>query len=199
MTVLLIILVIILFLILLFLFSDLSFVFLYNNEFSFKIKFLFLNISAETIMKFSKKREQENRLEEARKTNEKKFKKHKKTPSDIIDVISYISGVVKSILGEFVRYAKLKFCKVKISIGTDDAATTALSYGFISSGIYTALEFLDSFLAVKKQYKNIGVVANFTSTDCHIDLKIILKLKIIHLVLAALHILPSLSRTEKGK
>ncbi len=174
---------------------DLSLVFEYKEEFKFKIKIFCFTLSGEKIIKLAEAREENSDKTQPPQKLTNNSKK-KKTPSDILDLISYISGIIRAVLGEFVRYARLKLGDVKISIGTEDPASTALIYGVVSSGLYTALEFLDSFMTVKKNYKNIGVVPDFTSDECRIRLKVILKLKIIHLLFAALHILPTLA---KGK
>ena len=129
----------------------------------------------------------------------KSVSKQKKSPSDVIDAVGYIIGVIGAILGEFIKYARIKVVRIKISIGTDDCAETAMLYGAISSALYSLLEFFDSFLFVKKSYRNIGVFPDFTSDRCRVDMKLVLKIKIIHLLLILVGILPTLAKAKKGK
>lgn len=195
---------IILFLILfalLFLLLDISLVFSYKEKFNFNVRIFCFSISGSKIIEIVESREKNKDskpIKPVENSNESRRKK-KKSPSDIIELIVYIAELIKAILGEFCNYARLKLCRVKVSIATEDAAQTALIYGAASSAIYTALEFLDSFMTVKKNYKNIGVAPDFTADECRIDFKVVLKLKIIHLILAFINISPLLASAKKGK
>ncbi len=183
------------------LFADISLVFVYKDEFNFKIKLGCFSISGKKIIDIIESREKnkDNSQVNTEETHQIKKQRKKKSPSDIVDLVSYITDLIKAILGQFCKYAKLKLCRVKISIATEDAAETALIYGAASSALYTALEFFDSFITIKKNYKNIGIAPDFSSEECRIDLKVILKVKIIHLLLAFIGISPVLASAKKGK
>ena len=140
------------------------------------MKFLFISFDADTLAnRFGNKGTNENtELEKPSNLNKKK-----KSPQDILDLVFYIIELIKAILGELVRYARLNFCKIKISIGCDEADKTAILYGTVSSLLYTALEFIDTIITTKKNYINIGVVPDFTSSECSADIKVIIKIRII--------------------
>lgn len=199
MTVLYILLAVILLVVLLLL-LDISLVFSYKEKFEFKVKILFISLSGSKILDIVESKEDNRELKDKKPQEiaEERPKK-KKTPSDIIDLVTYIVGIIKAVLGEFARYARLKICTVKVSIGSEDCAHTALLYGVVSSALYTVLEFLDSLITVKKNYKKIGIAPDFTSEECRVEMKIILRFKILHLLLAFIHILPSLARAKKGR
>ena len=176
--------------------TDLCFVFEYQEKFSFRVRVWFISVKGEKLLSLFGSENETNMPQEPPASA---TPKQKRSPSDIIELISFIIDFIKSALGEFARYAKLKLCKIKILIATDDPAQTAVVYGVASTALYTALEFFDSFLNVKKSYKSIGVAPDFTSNECKLDMKIILKFKIIYLLLAFVHLLPKLAEAKKGK
>lgn len=195
-----IILYILLFLVLLvaaLLFVDLSFVFELKEEFSFKVKVLFLTLDAEKIAKLIPSDKKDSNVPQ--KTENLKKKHKKKSFSDIIDTLIDVLDLVKAIFKEFLRYAKLKVSFLDLKIATEDAANTALLYGAASTAVYTAMEFLDSFITLKKSYKKIAVYPDFAGTETKVSLKIIISIKPIHVLLAAMHLLPSLAEKQKGK
>lgn len=195
----LIIILVIILLVALVLLADVSLVFSFKDKLSFKIGILCFYISGERIIRIVEAREENKELVEEKPESVSKKEKKKLSPSEIISLASYVLDLIKAVLGEFTRYARLKLCRIKISIGTDDPAQTALIYGTVSSALYTVFEFLDSFMTVKKNYKHIGVAPDFTSDECKFDFKVILKIKIIHLLLAFIHVSPILAQAKKGK
>lgn len=186
-------------LILLLLFLDISLIFSYKEKFSFTVKFGIVSLSGSKIVEMIESSEKDKSKNQSLQANKKAASKKKKTPSDIIDTVTYVIDLIGAILGEFTSYARIKFARVKIAIGCEDCAETALIYGAVSSALYSVLEILDSFITVKKNYKHIGVYPDFTSDSCRADIKIILKLKILHLLLAFVHLLPKLAEAKKGK
>ena len=188
----------ILLLIALVLFLNVSFVFELKEEFSFKIRVLFVTLKGDTIVKLAEGRTKEDSSKEETNTPKSKIKKPRGI-SDTIESISAIIDLIKAIFGEFIRYARLKVCYVDVKIATDDAAHTALIYGAASSAIYLALEFLDTLVTLKKNYKKVSVYPDFTTDKTEAKLKIILKIKPIHVIFAAVHLLPVLADKKKGK
>lgn len=178
------------------LFLNVSFVFELKEEFDFKVKILFITLNAEKIANLFSSDKKEKKIEE--KTESIK-KKRKKTVSEIIDTIVDVIDLVKAVFGEFTRYARLKLAYLDLKVATEDAAKTALVYGTLSGAVYSALEFLDSFLNVKKNYQKISVYPDFSDTKTKVSLKIIISIKPIHVLLAAMHLLPMLAEKQKGK
>lgn len=179
--------------------QDVSLVFSYKDNFDLIFKLSFISIKGNKIIELVESSDKDESKKAEILKNKTAVYKKKKSPTDIIDTVTYILDLIGEIFGEFSRYARLKLTKIKISISTDSCAETALIYGFASSVLYTALEVLDSYISVKRSYKNIGIYPDFLSNESKIDLKIILKIKIIHLLLAFIHVLPSISGVKKGK
>ncbi|MBE6651595.1 MAG: DUF2953 domain-containing protein [Ruminococcaceae bacterium] len=196
MTVVLIVLGVIILLITAILLTNVSIVAGYGDKFYFKLKIFIFNINLEKLAdKFGGDGEEPSvKLPEELKDGKKK----KLTPSDIIDLISFVGSLIRAVLGEFFTYARLKICNIRIAVGSEDAAKTALLYGTLSSALYTAIEFLDSLMTVKKNYKHIGIEPDFTLDSCRVKFKIVLKIKIIHLLLAFIHLVPILA-SGKGR
>lgn len=178
---------------------DISLVFTYKEKLGFTLKLGFISLSGSKIIELAESSESNETKKQELIENKRSVVKKKKSPSDVIDTVSYIIDLIGAVLGEFTRYARIKFSRVKIGIGSESSAETALIYGFVSSALYSALEVLDSFLTVKKNYKDIGVYPDFTSEVCKIDIKIVLKIKIIRLLFALIHLLPNLAGAKKGK
>lgn len=196
MTVFLIILGIIILLITAILITNVSLVVGYEDKFYFRLKIFFFTIN---LSKLADKLEGQGEEPSVKLPEElKSGKKKKLTPSDIIELISFVAELIRAVLGEFFRYARLKICNIRIAVGSEDAAKTAMLYVTLSSALYTVIEFFDSLMTVKKNYKNIGIEPDFTLDSCRIKFKIVLKIKIIHLLLAFIHILPILA-SGKGR
>lgn len=177
--------------ILLLLFSDVSLVLTYNTEFSFRIRYLFVSLDAEKIAKLSSSKKDTSHEDVT------ELKKKHKSLSNLFDLLLYIVDLIKAVLGQLVKYARIKICRINVSVATDDAAKTALLFGAVSGAIYSILEFFDTFLLLKKNYKKISVNPDFSSENSSADIKIILKIKPIHALLALLHLAPVLVKERK--
>ena len=180
------------------LFSNVSFIFDLKEEFVFKIRVLCFTVKGDKIAKLAEGRTKGESRDNESSTPKAKIKKPRGIP-EVIESISSVIDLIKAIFGEFIRYARVKVCYVDVKIATDDAAHTALVYGAASSAVYLALEFLDTVVTMKKNYKKISVYPDFASDKTEAKLKIILKIKPIHVILAALNVLPLLAEKKKGK
>ncbi|MBQ7897407.1 MAG: DUF2953 domain-containing protein [Clostridia bacterium] len=174
-----------------------SFIFELKEEFSFKVKVLFITLNADRIAKLIPSDKKEAKIPE--KTEALKKKHKKKSFSDIIETLAEVVDLVKAIFKELLRYARLKVCYLDMKLATEDAANTALLYGAVSSAVYAAVEFLDNFITLKKSYKKIAVYPDFAGTETKVNFKIVISIKPIHVLLAAMHVLPVLAEKQKGK
>lgn len=135
-----------------------------------------------------------------KKENEQKpkAKKRRRTPEEMIDVLSRLVKLFKAVLNEFRHYVKLKICNISVKVATDDAAKTARLYGTASGAVAGLVELLSHFMTVKKREDNIKVFPDFTSEECEIYFKIVLTTKPIYLLLAVSHLLPLVYK-KKGR
>lgn len=177
------------------LFLNFSLVFELNETFSFKMKVFIFNFNAEKFISLFTSEKKEQKINE----QVKEIKKKKKTTlPELLDVVLDVFNLVRLLLAEIIKYARLKLCYIDVKVATDDAAETALIYGSVSGAIYSAVELLDAFLNVKKNYKKINIYPSFSETKPKIKLKIILSVKPIHVIFTAMHVLPKIAKKQKG-
>ena len=174
------------------LFLDVSFVFELKDDVKIRLKILFLSFDAEKLIaRFSEK-------EKLPEENEKPKKKTKPSLETVILRIKYIARLIRAIVQEFCRYARLKICYAYIKVATDDAAETAKAYALISGAVYSLVEFLSYNLKSAKNYEKIKIFPDFTTSEIQARMKIVLKIKPIHVLFAAMHILPQAQKRKVG-
>ncbi len=146
--------------------------------------------------KIKKRAEKKKRKEEAKqyKNLKKKQKKESKqhsqetkstkkhlSPADVLEIIDLIRELSKTFFARFGKRLKLKLTRIHITVGGEDAASTALTYGAIAGGVSCLCGFLDSILTVKpKAEKDINVSADFTSESISVDISITASLRVWH-------------------
>lgn len=176
------------------LFIDISVTVLWNKDLDLKVKVFMFPLNLEKILT---KSAEDKPNKEALDTAKKK-KRRKKSAEEILNLISYIFRLISLSFAEFKRYARITISRLKISVSASSPDETAMLYGTVSSALYTLVELLSSSFNVKRNYKSIGVVSDFLSEECKLDLKVIIKLKPIHLILALVHVMSGLAQ-KKGK
>ncbi len=92
---------------------------------------------------------------------------------DLRDKLSAILALVK----EFYRVAKgklsLRAVHMNISVGSDNAATTALVWGGVSAGATLILDWLDeNFVNINYDKSDISIRPNFTGTETTADVNL---------------------------
>ena len=127
------------------------------------------------------------KAEERSKKSEKRKKKKdsesesstKKTPAEILDIITLVIRLLKTVTAKFLKYMHLKLTRIKIKLGTGDAATTAIAYGAVTQSINLLLPILEDIkqLSLPKKSDEIDVIADFTAEESEIDLKISFSLR----------------------
>ncbi len=121
----------------------------------------------------------EKKQRKAAKTNKKKTEKkqkkqiQQKEKAPLTEVIPEITRLVKYLLGKFLGHLRIDITKIYISVGSDNAATTAIMYGIINQAAAALLDILSAITNVKKDRKSeISVVADFTSDKIKTDINI---------------------------
>lgn len=144
-----------------------------------------------------KKKEDKKRAKKAEKKKEKaekkqaiakgEVKKEKKTPGEILDIVSLVCDLVKKVVSRFFGHLRIKLTRIKIKIGTGDAAATALTYGAVTQGINLLFPLLDGMKQVKfPKGDNIDITPDFTAEESEIDICISFSLRVWHLFHVAL-------------
>lgn len=181
----------------------------YNGEVALSVRVLFIKIGilpskekkrkrsmskkqAQKLTDKLKAKEEKKRAKKAQKKKAKeqkkadiasgKVKKEKKTPAEILDIVSLVTGLVKQVIGKFFGHLRIKVARIRMKIGTGDAATTALTYGAVTQAINVLFPLLDSVRTLSlPTVKDIDIQADFTCEETEIDIKISFALRVWHL------------------
>ena len=181
----------------------------YNGEVALSVRVLFIKIGilpskekkrkksmskkqAEKLKAKLEAKEAKKRAKKAQKKKEKqqkkadiasgKIKKEKKSPGEILDIVSLVSNLVKQVIGKFFSHLRIKVVRIRMKIATGDAAATALTYGAVSQSINVLLPLLDQIKTVSfPTARNIDISADFTSEESEIDIKLSFSLRVWHI------------------
>ena len=176
-------------LIVLALFVNVNLILTLSSEPKFKVRILFFTFDMKRLAdRFSKDGESEAENGEIQENAPKK--RSKLTFERIKKLIERFVELVKAVTHEFCRYVRVKICYVWIKIATDDAADTARAYAKVSAVVWTLLEFLSCNMKVKRCDKKVAVFPDFLSNESQMDIKLVLRIKPIHMISAAMHLLP---------
>lgn len=114
----------------------------------------------------------------SKKKKQKKDKKGKpdkeEEAPDLISIVSIVTSFVKSFLKVFAGSVRLKFSRLKIVVASEDAATTAITYGAVTQGINVLFPLLEGIKNVKKlpPKKELSVRADFLSDTPSVDIDV---------------------------
>ncbi len=112
---------------------------------------------------------------EAKKPAERKAKAPAK-PAEKIPLgekIDIVLALVKKLCKKLCRHLRLDVSHIVITIGADDAASAALTYGIVSQSVAYLLAFLDAHLNIRKKRRGeIAVRCDFTAARTACDIRI---------------------------
>lgn len=138
-------------------------------------------------MEKAEKKERKKRLKEEKKllkpskAKEKppsKIKEIFRHPTDIPAFITDIYDILSILLSKFTKRLKIRILNCSISLGSDNAAKTAILYGSVCAGINALITALVQFTKYNENDNdNIAVTPDFTSekTECDIHLQVSLR------------------------
>lgn len=112
---------------------------------------------------------------EAKKPAERKAKAPAKPAEKIplSEKIDIVLALVKKLCKKLCRHLRLDVSHIVITIGADDAASTAITYGIVSQSVAYLLAFLDAHLNIRKKRRGeIAVRCDFTAARTACDIRI---------------------------
>ena len=120
-----------------------------------------------------KAKKEEKRLKKEAKKKAKTAAKAKKRMSitKILDILSLVIGIVQKLNEKFIKHLRIKIARIKIKIGTGDAANTAIAYGAVTQSInvlFPLLEGIKNFKLPKGD--EIDVCADFTAEESEMEI-----------------------------
>jgi hypothetical protein len=136
--------------------------------------------------KLEKKRDKEEEKQSAKKAADKSQEK-KKTPAEILDIIHLVCKLVTKVVGKFFKHLRIKLARINIKIATEDAATTAITYGAVTQAINVLFPLLDNIRTFKfPQNRDINIYADFCSDEAEIDIRIDFAIRVWHVLHVAI-------------
>lgn len=155
-------------------------IFDYKDDVIFKVKYMFLPLvtipatkpkkQKSPKKKKSKKKTEGEAAEENpkdEKTEEKKPKK-KMSLEDIFEVLKLALDSLGKPLKRILKRTIFAHLALRISVGGEDAAKTAIKFGLVNLAVGNALGWLDTFFTLKKP-DDINITADFQSEETKID------------------------------
>ena len=112
---------------------------------------------------------------EAKKPAERKAKAPAKQAEKIPlgEKIDIVLALVKKLCKKLCRHLRLDVSHIVITIGADDAASAAITYGIVSQSVAYLLAFLDAHLNIRKKLRGeIAVRCDFTAARTACDIRI---------------------------
>lgn len=109
--------------------------------------------------------------------------KKKKGLGEILDLVYLLLDALKPFGRSFGKHFEVEAVKLRITVGSEDAAKTAMLYGILVQMVAYGLELLSARTNLRIKKKNRGdilVDADFTSEQIAADLHLIFKLRVWH-------------------
>lgn len=155
----------------------------FDNELTLKLRYLFLIFTivpakekkAKKKNKSTKENKSEKKPEKEKKNSKIKDIISKKGISGLIDIVKEIASIATGTLADLFKHIVISKLYIDISVSDDDAAQTAINYGYICSGLYPSLGIILAQIShCKKQVINVypDFDGNETKIDCEIRLHI---------------------------
>lgn len=156
-------------------------IFDYKDDLILTVKYLFIpimKIPADKPKKPKKPKKSAKKNDKA-ENSEKTEEKPKKKPAlaDILEVAKLAVNSVGKPLKKIIKRTIIAHLSLNISVGGEDAAKTAISFGAANFAVGSALGWLDTFFTLKKP-DDINITADFaseeTKIDCYCEIKLVL-------------------------
>ena len=131
---------------------------------------------------YSYKKRKKSLQKKPKKVKKKKEKVNVNEKPSITEAIPTIAEIVKYLLKKFFGHLRIDVTEIKITVGTDDAAKTAIMFGIVNQAAAALFDLLSTITNVKKNRKNeIAVYADFASEKTVININLGFSLRIWHL------------------
>lgn len=154
------------------------------------------------------------RMRKADKIEEKKLKKQAKAndtektekseqkskPRDIKGLLDMLIDVLKILLDKFPRYLKTKVDRLVIGVASDDAATTALTYGAVVQSVQYIITLLENKAGLYAGKKScVSVYPDFTCDKWNAEIDITLSIRIWQVISIGISLLLWYVKRRVGK
>lgn len=159
-------------------------IFDYKDDLILTVKYLFITIMKIPADKPKKEKKPKKAKKSSKKTTEpenpektEEKPKKKLALADILEVAKLAVNSVGKPLKKIIKRTIIAHLSLNISVGGEDAAKTAISFGATNFAVGSALGWLDTFFTLKKP-DDINITADFaseeTKIDCYCEIKLVL-------------------------
>ena len=128
--------------------------------------------------------------EKKKRKAQKKESGEKKSVGDIISTVKLVSVLAVTVIEKFFKHLRIRIARIRITVASEDAATTAIAYGAVTQSLNILLPALESVKNFEKLKKaDIAVNCDFASTEPEIDIKLGFSIRVwqvFHIALSAL-------------
>lgn len=149
-----------------------------NEDLKLILKILFFKF---TLIPMSDKKSKKKVKPKSKQPVPSKLKKKKKlTFNDVTDLISTVKQIVEKVLYYFDKYLKIDITEFRIKVASEDAASTAIIYGFVSQGVAYVMEIIrQNVKTLRVKYRDsVLVVTDFVSEKAEARIDMTFKLRI---------------------
>lgn len=167
--------------------SDIKVRMAYDEKFTLIVQFMFIKVNVTKLMEKFKKKPKEEKPKKEKKPEEKTKKLFDNTNQMIALAKKALSGITKTIVFEDID--------IKLSIGTDDAKSTAMLCGYAYSAAYILDPFLSENFRLEK--KSIAVTPRFNVEVFDFAARVWIRARLINLIIFAVSLLIAYKRIKK--
>lgn len=168
----------------------LSFSIVYDGDFELKIRYLFLcfRIFPPKEKKHRKSKNKKKQKSEKEKPQEEKknsvfdFVKEKGL-SGLTEMLKSLANTVENAVSSITKHLVISKLDVNVLVVGEDAADTAMKYGYICSAVYPLISIIDNH--VKKCKHSENIVAGFNDPEMKIVCAVKIRIKPIFLLITA--------------
>lgn len=122
---------------------------------------------------YSYKNQQKKKTKKPKTEKKKKEKVKVKEKQPLSEAIPTIADIVKHLLKKFFGHLRIDVTEIKITVGSDDAAKTAIMFGIVNQAAAALFDLLSTITNVKKNRKNeIAVYADFTAEKTVVNINL---------------------------
>ena len=123
-----------------------------------------------------------------------------RTFTDVMDIVDTVMTVLRDAKDRFLSALTVTAARVRIVIGSENPAKTAIVYGVVCQGVAYLFEYLNNITNLKTvRNAEIHVGYDFSSGESQTDIHIILSARTVGILAVALRALTSYFRTKSKK
>lgn len=131
-----------------------------------------------------KQKKKDKEAKKAQKEQEKKDGVKKKSPlsiPDILELIHLAAAVLKTLVGTFFKHLRVRVARLRITVATGDAATTAIGYGAITQALPVLYPYLEQIPTFRfPELSDIHVGIDYLKEAPEVDMRMEFSLRVWH-------------------